>query len=121
MTVRLKILALSATLLAILCSALFVSLRLQHEVHEEIATITEYHLPLTALLVDTEAAMLAYQLNLVRATAKVDEPGVAETVRKRERETAARLNGHLDDVEAMIARAVRDPRNNPGVVGSEEA
>ena len=112
MTVRFKILALSLALLAILCAALLVALHLQREVHDEIATITEYHLPLGALLADTDAAVLDYQLNLARVTGKAATPGLDATVEKREREIVARLNRQLDDADSMVARAVDDPRND---------
>ena len=56
MKLRRKILALSGVLLAILCAALFVSLRLQREVHDEIAAGRDYHLPLGALLAEAEGA-----------------------------------------------------------------
>ena len=47
--------------------ALFVSLRLQREVHDEIAAGRDYHLPLGNLLAEAESAALGYQLNLARA------------------------------------------------------
>ena len=111
MKLRRKILALSGVLLAILCAALFVSLRLQREVHDEIAAGRDYHLPLGALLAEAEGAALGYQLNLAKAAGGEADTDVA-VIEKRERDLVGRLVASLDKADALLARAVADPRND---------
>lgn len=113
MTIRLKILALSIALLAILCVALFVSLRLQENVHEEIGGITDYHLPIAALIGDLDVATFEYELNLHRLL-RHDKPAptVMEQAEKREREILAGINRSFERAEALIEQAISDPRND---------
>jgi adenylate cyclase len=111
MKLRIKILALSTALLAILCVALFVSLRLQKEVHEEIATGTEYHLPLATLFAEAEVAAVSYQLTLAKAIGGDAAPDLG-AYERREREIMARLVSRLDAAESLLARAVVDARND---------
>jgi adenylate cyclase len=111
MKLRRKILALSGVLLALLCAALFVSLRLQREVHDEIAAGRDYHLPLGSLLAEAEGAALGYQLNLAKAAGGEADTDVA-VIEKRERDLLGRLVVALDKADALLARAIADPRND---------
>ena len=113
MTIRFKILALSTALLAILCIALFVSLRLQENVHEEIGGITEYHIPIGTAVADVDVATFEYELNL-RRLLQQESPGAEALARaeKRERELVATINQAFDHAEATIAKAIADPRND---------
>src|SRR6185295_8264701 len=52
-----------------------------------------------------------YQLNLARASGGEPAAAVAPVAR-REREIVARLNARLDEAEALLVRAVGDPRND---------
>ena len=112
MTVRLKILALSTALLAILCAALFVSLRLQREVHDEIASVTVYHLPLSAMLGEAESALLDYQLNLGRLMREGGDAEAAATTLGRERVIIEGMRAGFDRAEALLERAISDPIND---------
>lgn len=112
MTVRLKILALSTALLAILCAALFVSLRLQREVHDEIASVTVYHLPLSAMLGEAESALLDYQLNLGRLMREGGDAEAAAATLGRERVIIEGMRAGFDRAEALLERAISDPIND---------
>jgi adenylate cyclase len=111
MKLRVKILALSTALLAILCIALFVSLRLQREVHEEIASGKDYHLPLAARLAEAESAALGYQLALAKAVGDGAGRDV-DGVEKQAREIMGRLLSEIDGAQALLAQAVADSRND---------
>ena len=112
MTIRLKILALSTSLLAILCIALFVSLRLQENVHEEIAGITEYHIPIGAAVAEIDVATYEYELNLYRLLRQSGGADALTRAEKRERELMATINKSFEDAEVLIAKAIADPRND---------
>jgi adenylate cyclase len=111
MKLRVKILALSMALLAILCAALFVSLRLQREVHAEIASGKDYHLPLAALLAEAESAALGYQLTLAKA---VGDPSARDldALDKQAAKVMGHLGAQLDSAQSLLARAVADTRND---------
>ena len=111
MKLRVKILALSTALLAILCVALFVSLRLQREVHEEIASGKDYHLPLAALLAEAESAALGYQLTLAKA-AGAGAAADFDLIEKQAGQVMGHLVAELDGAQALLARAIADPRND---------
>jgi adenylate cyclase len=111
MKLRVKILALSTALLAILCIALFVSLRLQREVHEEIASGKDYHLPLAARLAEAESSALSYQLALAKAVG--DRAGRdVDVLEKQAQQIMGRLLSEIDGAQALLARGVVDPRND---------
>jgi adenylate cyclase len=113
MTIRLKILALSTVLLAILCVALFVSLRLQESVHEEIGGITDYHIPITALISEIDVATDDYELTLSRLLRQESAtPDEASRYRERERALMVTINDSFDKAESLITKAVADPRND---------
>ncbi len=113
LTIRLKILALSAALLGILCLALLVALRLQEAVHEEIAAITEYHVPISALIAEIDVQTFEYELNLYRLIAQ-DAPTAAavEAAEKAERTLIESIGRSFDQTEDLIARATADGRND---------
>lgn len=113
MTIRFKILALSTALLAILCVALFVSLRLQENVHEEIGGITDYHIPITGLLSEIDVATDDYELNLSRLLRHGNAtPQDIATHEKRERELTAAIDASFEQAKALITKAIDDPRND---------
>lgn len=110
MKLRVKILALSMALLAILCAALFVSLRLQREVHADIASGKDYHLPLAALLAEAESAAPGYQLTLAKAVGDASARNL-DALDKQAANVMGHLGTQLDSAQSLLARAVADPRN----------
>jgi len=112
-TIRLKILALSTALLAILCVALFVSLRLQKNIQEEIGGITDYHIPINSLVAQLDVATYEYELNLNRLLRQASRtPEDMAGYEKHERELIASINESFDRVDALIIEAIADPRND---------
>jgi len=113
LSIRLKILALSVALLAILCSAMLVALRLQEAVHEEIAAITEYHVPLGALIAEIDVQTFEYELNLHRLLAlDAPTPSALASAEKTERQLIESITKYFEQVEDLIGRGVADVRND---------
>lgn len=113
LSIRLKILALSVAMLAILCSALFVSLKLQESVHEEIAAVTDYHIPLTGLITEIDVHTFEYELNLFRLLQKEEAtPYEYAKVERDERRHIRIINESFDRFEALIVKAIADTRND---------
>jgi adenylate cyclase len=113
MTIRLKILAISSTMLVILSIAVYGALLLQKEVRDEIESIVEYHVPLTAVVAEIDVATFEYELNLGRLL-RDDEPTPAqtETTERRKREIIGRINDSIAKANALITRGIEDQRND---------
>ncbi|MBM3599244.1 MAG: HAMP domain-containing protein [Alphaproteobacteria bacterium] len=113
MTIRLKILAISAAMLAILSVALLGSVLIQDEVHEEIAAIVEYHVPLNAAISEFDVATSEYELNLSRLLR--EDPITSEHLQhteRREREIIVLINGSVERAVTLISRGIDDRRND---------
>ena len=113
MTIRTKILGLSTAILALLCIALFISLRFQKGVQEEMAGITEYHLRLTALLAEIDAETFEYELILARLL-HFDDPSneATQAIVAREREVIRAIKDDFTAANELLVRAAADKRND---------
>ncbi|MFO0995243.1 MAG: adenylate/guanylate cyclase domain-containing protein [Alphaproteobacteria bacterium] len=113
MTIRTKILGLSTAILALLCIALFISLRFQKGVQEEMAGITEYHLRLTALMAEIDAETFEYELILARLL-HFDDPSneATQAIVAREREVIRAIKDDFTAANELLVRAAADKRND---------
>lgn len=113
MTIRLKILAISTAMLAILSIALSGSLFLQQEIRKEIGSIVEYHVPLGAAVAEIDVETFEYELNLSRLLREGEAaPAHIQAVQQRERELMARINASVAKISDLLARAMADARND---------
>jgi adenylate cyclase len=113
MTIRLKILAISTAMLAILSIALYGSIVLQQEIADEISAIAEYHVPLNAAVAEIDVSTFEYELNLSRLLR--EDPILPEHVQstaKREREIIAIINADIERASTLIKRGIADTRND---------
>ena len=108
MKLRIKILALSMALLAALCAALSVSLRLQREMHAEIASNKDHHLPLAAMRAEAESAAPGYQLLLAKAVG-TGVAGAFDAIEKEPGQVMGHLVAELDGAQSPLARAIAAP------------
>ena len=67
MTVRVKILAISAILLLLFAVVLVGSVVMQKQSSDKVAAIIDFQLPLTAAIADLDVATFEYELSLERA------------------------------------------------------
>ncbi|MBI3707755.1 MAG: HAMP domain-containing protein [Proteobacteria bacterium] len=113
MTIRLKILAVSSALLAILCIALIGALHLQRDVQEEIATMVDYCIPLSAAAGKLDTTLFEYEVILSRLVreGQVDAEVVNATA-ERERAIIAGINAEFARMERLIAKGIADPHND---------
>jgi len=107
MTVRVKILAISAVLLLLFAVVLVGSVVMQKQSRGKVGTIIDIHLPLTAAIADLDVATYEYELSLERVLRR---PEVTEADRRALDKTKARITADLERTEALLARALVDPR-----------
>ncbi len=113
MNVRTKILGLSTAILVLLSVALFISLRFQKGVQDEIAGITDYHLRLAALLAEIDTKTFEYELNLARLIRhEAPQADAAKALEAREREIIAGINRDFSTAIDLMAKAAVDERND---------
>ena len=109
MTVRVKILAISAVLLLLFAVVLVGSVVMQKQSSDKVAAIIDFQLPLTAAIADLDVATFEYELSLERALRR---PEVTEADRRALDETKARITADFERTEALLARALVDPRTD---------
>ena len=109
MTVRVKILAISAVLLLLFAVVLVGSVVMQKQSSDKVAAIIDFQLPLTAAIADLDVATFEYELSLERALRR---PEVTEADRRALDTTKARITADFERTEALLARALVDPRTD---------
>src|SRR5262249_16557038 len=111
MTVRVKILAISAVLLLLFAVVLVSSVVMQEHSSRKVAAIIDYHLPLAAAIADLDVATYEYELVVERLLRELDTKGAAADGQRRQVEKPrTRIAGAFDRGAALLGRALADPR-----------
>jgi adenylate cyclase len=112
LTIRLKILLVTATLLLIFALANFLSIRLSKGVVNELDTITDYFVPLSASASKIEVDTFEFELNLRRLIQESPlEPARLARIVARQIELTQRLEEKFGAVAHLIDTAIKDGRN----------
>ena len=111
MTVRVKILILSAVLLLLFAVVLASSMIMQRHSSDKVAAIIEFQLPLAAAISDLDVATSDYELHLERMLRRNDDsPAAAEAEHEALERTKARITADFARAESLLDRALVDPR-----------
>ena len=112
LTIRLKILIVTAVLLLIFALANIFSIKLTKGVIHELNTITDYFTPLSALTSKIDVEALEFELNLRRLLQEnALEPAHLAMHVTRQLELEKRLEQQFDAVAQLLDRAIKDERN----------
>jgi len=112
LTIRLKILIVTAALLLIFALTNILSIRLSKGVVNELDTITDYFVPLSAIASKVDAETFEFELNLRRLIQENTlEPPRLATLVTRQLELAKLLEQEFDTVAQLIDAAIKDERN----------
>src|SRR5262245_21330563 len=112
LTIRLQILTVTVTLLLIFALTNFLSIRLSQGVVNELDTITDYFMPLSAIASKIDVETDEFELNLRRLIQESTlEPSRLATMVARQVELAKRLEQEFNDVARLIDAAIQDERN----------
>src|SRR5499426_614766 len=113
MTVRVKILAISAVLLLLFAIVLVSSVIMQERSSRKVAAIIEYHLPLAAIIADLDVATDQYELIVERLLRQEDRgSGAADEQRRQLEKSRQRIAADFDGAAALLSRALTDPRTD---------
>src|SRR5262252_5391453 len=113
MTVRVKILAISAVLLLLFAIVLVSSVIMQEHSSRKVAAIIDYHLPLAAIIADLDVATDQYELVVERLLRQEDRgSGTADEQRRQLEKTRQRIAADFDGAAALLGRALTDPRTD---------
>jgi adenylate cyclase len=112
LTIRFKILIVTATLLLIFALTNFLSIRLSKGVVNELDTITDYFMLLSAIASKIDVETFEFELNLRRLIQESPlEPSRLATIVARQIELAKRLEQEFSEVAQLIDTASKDVRN----------
>ena len=112
LTIRLKILIVTAALLLIFALTNILSIRLSKGVVNELDTITDYFMPLSAIASKIDIDTFEFELNLRRLIQENTlEPPRLATLVARQLELAKLLEQEFDAVAQLIDAAIKDERN----------
>ncbi len=112
LTIRRKILIVTATLLLIFALANVFSIKLTKGVINELNTITEYFTPLSALTSKIDVETFEFELSLRRLLLENTlEPAHLALHVARQLELGKRLEQQFDAVAQLLDRAIKDERN----------
>ena len=115
MTVRVKILAISVVLLLLFAGVLFASVAMQQRTSHQVAAITEFHLPLAAVIADLDVATDQYELIVERLLLLPDvTPAAVKAGRLALDMDKARIADDFKQADALLVQALADPRTDPG-------
>ena len=113
MTVRVKILAISAVLLLLFAIVLVSSVIMQEHSSRKVAAIIDYHLPLAAIIADLDVATDQYELVVERLLRQEDRgSGAADEQRRQLEKTRQRIAADFVGAAALLSRALTDPRTD---------
>src|SRR5215475_8018208 len=113
MTVRVKILAISAVLLLLFAVVLVSSVIMQEHSSRKVAAIIDYHLPLAATIADLDVATDKYELIVERLLREPDRSSTgAAAERGQLAKTRERIAADFDGAAAILGRALSDPRTD---------
>jgi len=112
LTIRFKILIVTATLLLIFAITNFFSIRLSKGVVNELDTITDYFILLSAIASKIDVETFEFELNLRRLIQESPlEPSRLATIVARQIELTKRLEQEFSEVAQLIDTASKDVRN----------
>ena len=112
LTIRFKILIVTATLLLIFALTNFFSIRLSKGVVNELDTITNYFMLLSAIASQIDVETFEFELNLRRLIQESPlEPSQLATIVTRQIELAKQLEQEFSEVAQLIDTASKDVRN----------
>ena len=112
LTIRFKILIVTATLLLIFALTNFFSIRLSKGVVNELDTITDYFMLLSAIASKIDVETFEFELNLRRLIQESPlEPSRLATIVARQIELTKRLEQEFSEVAQLIDTASKDVRN----------
>ena len=112
LTIRFKILMVTAMLLLIFALTNFLSIRLSKGVVNELDTITDYFVPLSAIASKIDVETFEFELNLRRLIQESPlEPSRLARIVARQIELAKRLEEEFSAVAQHIDTAIKDVRN----------
>jgi len=113
MTVRVKILAISAVLLLLFAVVLVSSVIMQEHSSRKVAAIIDYHLPIAATIADLDVATDKYELIVERLLREPDRQSATADVQRRQlQKTRERIAADFDSAAALLGRALNDPRTD---------
>jgi len=112
LTIRLKILTVTTALLLIFALTNVLSIKLGKGVINELDTITNYFVPLSAIASKLDVEAFEYELNLRRLIQEsAPEPHRLATSVARQLELAKLLEQEFDQIAQLIDAAIKDERN----------
>ncbi|HYB42918.1 MAG TPA: adenylate/guanylate cyclase domain-containing protein, partial [Candidatus Methylomirabilis sp.] len=108
-----KILAGSVALLLIFAVVLVSSVVMQRRTSQKVAAIIDFHLPLAAVIADLDVATDQFELIAERLLLLPDAtPAAVEAGRRALDANRARIAGDFDRANALLDRALGDPRTD---------
>ena len=111
MTIRIKILSITVSLLVVFGIVVGVSAILQRQVANEVSSITRYHDPLTAAIADFDVVSFEYELLLLRLLRRADaDKNEIESITQREQKIAEEMHADFATAERVTAEAVNDDK-----------
>jgi predicted RNA-binding Zn ribbon-like protein len=113
MPLRLKILALASVLLVAFAITTALSAYYIREVMDELGSVVEHHIVLTALVSEVDALTFEHELNVRRLLEAAGDAERRGAIVARQAELAARLPKIFEQVKTTLATAVDDPRSDP--------
>ena len=108
MTVRVKILAISAVLLLLFAVVLVGSVVMQKQSSDKVAAIIDFQLPLTAAIADLDVATFEYELSLERALRRPEVPR-RTAARSTRRRPASRRTSSAPRPSSLAPSSIRAP------------
>ena len=113
MSIRLKILAVTALLLIVFAVTTAVSALFIKRLIAELAGIADYHLQLVDVVAELDVETSDYELNVRRLVQSGGvTPDLLAAAMKRQRELAERLRQSFERTFALLAAAIKDERND---------
>ena len=112
MTVRIKILAISAVLLVLFAAVLIGSVVMQRQSRARLAAIIDVHLPLAATIAGLDVATYEYELVVERLLRRPVPSAVSEADRGALERASEHIHGGFTSAREVVDRALSDPRTD---------
>jgi adenylate cyclase len=113
MTVRLKILTLSAVLLVLFAAVLVSSMVMQTTTGDEMEAIIEFNLPLAVVIADLDVVTSEYELAVQRLLRRpVTSAALPAVESVALDQLKARIRADFESADTLVARALTDPRTD---------
>jgi adenylate cyclase len=113
MTVRVKILALSAALLVLFAIVLVSSVVMQKQSSSKLSAVIDFHLPLAAVIADLDVATDQYELIVQRLLLRAETSASAiEATRTALEKDRTRISADFEKADRLLEGALVDPRTD---------